>query len=204
MDPERIDRYSIPAMSRVLILFAHPAIHRSRANRVLADAVRALPGVTFHDLYAKYPHHLVDVSAEQALLQAHDAIVWQHPFYWYSAPSLLKEWQDVVLEHGFAYGEKGTALRGKRLLSVVTTGGPQMAYRDEGYNRYTMRQFLAPFDQTAHLCGMQYLEPLIVHGVRDLNDGGLESAAAHYRNQIVALCEGKPLAPFVGTPGGVA
>jgi glutathione-regulated potassium-efflux system ancillary protein KefG len=67
-----------------------------------------------------------------------------------------------------------------------------------------MRQFLAPFDQTAHLCGMQYLEPLIVHGVRDLNDGGLESAAAHYRNQIVALCEGKPLAPFVGTPGGVA
>lgn len=35
----------------LLILFAHPALQRSRVNRVLARAVQDLPGVTFHDLY---------------------------------------------------------------------------------------------------------------------------------------------------------
>jgi glutathione-regulated potassium-efflux system ancillary protein KefG len=37
--------------SRVLILFAHPALEKSRVNCRLADAVRRLDGVTFHDLY---------------------------------------------------------------------------------------------------------------------------------------------------------
>src|SRR6187455_1899648 len=101
---------------RVLILFAHPALHRSRVNRVLVEAVRSLEGVTFHDLYEVYPDLLLDVDREQALLREHDVVVWQHPFFWYSAPALVKEWQDLVLELGFAYGEGGTALRGKRAL----------------------------------------------------------------------------------------
>jgi hypothetical protein len=40
---------------RVLILFAHPALHRSRVNRGLVRAVRDLEDVTFHDLYEAYP-----------------------------------------------------------------------------------------------------------------------------------------------------
>ncbi len=174
-------------MSRVLVLLAHPALHRSRANAALADAVRSLPGVTFHDLYAAYPHHHVDVAREQGLLRSHDVVVWQHPFYWYSAPSLLKEWQDVVLEHGFAYGDGGTALRGKRVLSALSTGGPAAAYQPGGYNRHTIGHLLAPFDQTAHLCGMTYLEPFVVHGVLQLSEAGLREVAGRYRDRIEAL-----------------
>ena len=174
-------------MSRVLLIFVHPAIHRSRANRALVNSVRELPGVTLHDLYAEYPHHLIDVRREQELLRQHDAIVWQHPFYWYSAPSLLKEWQDVVLERGFAYGDQGHALRGKRLLSAITTGGPEPSYGPDGYNRYTIRQLLAPFDQTARLCGMEYLAPFVLHGVRELNDAALARAAEQYRERILEL-----------------
>jgi glutathione-regulated potassium-efflux system ancillary protein KefG len=188
--------------SRILILFAHPALHRSRANAALADAVRSLPGVTFHDLYAAYPHHLIDVPHEQDLLRSHDVVVWQHPFYWYAAPSLLKEWQDVVLEHGFAYGEDGTALRGKRMLSVLTTGGPATAYQPDGYNRYTMRQLLAPFDQTAHLCGMTYLEPFLVHGVRQLTREELQSVADQYRQRIERLRDGRPEPAWAQPAGG--
>ncbi len=172
---------------RILVLFVHPALHRSRANAALASAVRDLPGVTFHDLYEAYPNHLVDVDREQGLLREHEVIVWQHPFYWYSSPSLLKEWQDVVLEYGFAYGDQGTALRGKSLLSVLTTGGPAAAYQPDGYNRYRMSELLAPFNQTAYLCGMKYLEPFIVHGVRQLTDAQLQSAAAAYRTRLVEL-----------------
>ena len=58
---------------QVLILFAHPALQKSRVNRRLRQEVMDLPGVTFHDLYEAYPQLDVDAAREQALLEAHDA-----------------------------------------------------------------------------------------------------------------------------------
>ena len=85
------------APHRVLVLFAHPAVQKSRLNVRLAAAACGLPGVTFHDLYETYPDFNIDVPAEQARLEAHEVIVLQHPFYWYSGPALLKEWLDQNL-----------------------------------------------------------------------------------------------------------
>ena len=79
---------------KVLILFAHPALEKSRVNRRLIEAVKTLDGVTFHDLYQLYPDLDIDVAREQALLTEHDVVVMQHPLYWYSTPAMLKEWQD--------------------------------------------------------------------------------------------------------------
>jgi len=170
----------------VLILFAHPALEKSRVNRRLAAAVRALPGVTFHDLYEAYPDFDIDVRREQALLAGHQLIVVQHPFYWYSAPALVKQWQDLVLEHGWAYGRAGKALAGKLWLSAVTTGGRESAYREDGHNRFTMRQLMTPFEQTARLCGMRFLPPFVVHGTHQLDQDRIEAAAEEYRRLIEA------------------
>ena len=134
---------------RVLILFAHPAFQKSRINRCLLRAVQGLENIRIHDLYEEYPDFQIDVEREQKLLLAHDVIVLQHPFFWYSSPALLKEWQDLVLEYGFAYGVGGTMLAGKRMLSAITTGGSEAAYRRVGYNYFTVREFLTPFEQTA-------------------------------------------------------
>ncbi len=175
---------------RVLILFAHPALQRSRVNRQLAAAVRDLAGITFHDLYEEYPDLLIDADREQDLLRAHETVVFHHPFYWYSSPAILKEWQDIVLEYGFAYGDTGTALRGKRWLSAITTGGPPEAYHSAGFNRFTIRQLLAPFEQTAHLCGMTFLEPFVVHGTHRLSKSEIAEQAAHYRLVIENLRDG--------------
>ncbi len=68
-------------MVRVLILFAHPALEKSRMHRRLVAERPALPRLTFHDLYEAYPAFDIDVAREQALLVAHDVIVFQHPFY---------------------------------------------------------------------------------------------------------------------------
>lgn len=175
-------------MRRVLVLFAHPVIERSRVNRRLLAAIRGLDGVTIHDLYEAYPTFAIDVEREQALLLEHDVIVQQHPFYWYSAPAILKEWQDLVLEHGWAYGAGGTRLRGKVALNALTTGGPESAYRREGYNRFTIRELLAPFDQTANLCGMRYLAPFVVHAaLRIVGDDDLGPRRDAYRRLIEAL-----------------
>lgn len=172
---------------RILVLFAHPVLERSRVNRRLMEGVRDLAGVTVHDLYERYPTFAIDVAREQALLREHDVVVLQHPFYWYSAPALVKEWLDLVLEHGWAYGKGGAALQGKLMFNAVTTGGGEDAYRREGYNRFTMRELLAPFDQTAYLCGMTYLAPFVVHGALRLVGESTAPAVAAYRKLLEAV-----------------
>jgi glutathione-regulated potassium-efflux system ancillary protein KefG len=168
-------------MSRVLILFAHPSLQTSRIHTRLLGGVSGVPGVTLRDLYQLYPEFDVDVEAEQGLLASHDVVIWQHPFYWYSVPPLLKQWIDLVLEHGWAYGSGGTALHGKDLLSVISAGGPSEAYRAGGYNRFTFREFLRPLEQTAALCGMRYLPPWVVSGTHRIPDEGLQALAPSYR-----------------------
>lgn len=139
-------------MKKILILFAHPAIHKSFINRNLINGIRDLEGVTITDLYETYPDFFIDVAAEQKQLLEHDVIIWHHPFYWYSAPAILKEWMDLVLQHGFAYGKTGRALEGKWVMSSVSTGGRQEVYAKDGANQYTISEFLAPFRRSANLC----------------------------------------------------
>lgn len=178
-------------LNRILILFAHPALEKSKINRHLVEAVTGLDAVTVHDLYETYPDFHINVKFEQDLLRSHDIIVFQHPFYWYSSPAILKEWQDLVLEYGFAYGQKETALRGKKFLSAVTTGGGKKAYCREGTNRFTIRELLLPFEQTAYLCGMEYLPPFVVYGTHRLQERSqIAEYGQDYRAAIVALRDG--------------
>lgn len=178
-------------VNRILVLFAHPAFERSRVNQVLVNGIEDVPGVTFQDLYEAYPEFDIDVRREQDLLDGHDIVVLHHPFFWYSTPAILKQWQDLVLEHGWAYGRQGTALRGKKMLSVVTTGGREVAYQREGYNRFTMRELLAPIEQTARLCGMDYLPPFVVHGTHGMAREEMEAHARDYRRTLEALRDGR-------------
>ncbi len=164
-----------------LILFAHPALEKSMANRALVEGVSDLDNVRVHDLYEMYPDFHIDVEAEQALLSDHDRIVWHHPFYWYSTPAILKEWFDQVLQFGWAYGDGGNALSGKIAKSVVTTGGAADAYTPEGYNRYSMQEFLRPIEQTASLCGMVYDSPLVFHQALNWTDDDRQKAIDAYR-----------------------
>jgi glutathione-regulated potassium-efflux system ancillary protein KefG len=173
---------------RLLILFAHPALHKSRVNQLLLSSVESLSGVTINDLYESYPNFHVNVAREQALLLEHDVIVFQHPFYWYSSPAILKQWQDLVLEYGFAFGKNGTRLHGKLVLTAISTGGPSSAYQRNGYNYFTVRELLAPFEQTARLCGMTYLPPFVVPGVLWMQDQAeLSTYGSVYRRALAAL-----------------
>ena len=177
---------------RVLILFAHPALQKSRVNRRLIAAVQNLENVTINDLYEEYPDFSIDVRREQALLESHDIIIFQHPFYWYSCPALLKEWQDLVLEYGFAYGAHGTKLKGKWVLTAITTGGSISAYRRDGYNYYTLRELLAPFEQTVRLCGMIYLPPFVISGTLAFkNPDEITGSASLYRRAVESLRDGR-------------
>lgn len=178
-------------MAKVLILFAHPALEKSRVQKQLVRHVRNLRGVTFHDLYEAYPDLDINVKHEQKLLLDHDIVVFQHPFYWYSSPAIIKQWQDLVLEHGWAYGSGGTALAGKKLMNAISCGGPRHVYSATGRNRFSIWQFLAPFDQTAVLCKMKYLPPFAVHGTHKLSIEDMELHAVQYEQLLIALANNR-------------
>ncbi|HEX2606664.1 MAG TPA: NAD(P)H-dependent oxidoreductase [Flavisolibacter sp.] len=174
-------------MARLLILFAHPLLEKSRVHHQLLEQAKNIPDVTINDLYQNYPDFDIDIEKEKNLLLQHDIIIWQHPFYWYSAPALLKQWQDLVLEHGWAYGKKGTALQGKKAFNVMTSGGASEAYAEGGYNRYPIHDYLKPFEQTALLCRMTYWPPFWVNGVHRMDQHEIREYASRYRNLLFAL-----------------
>lgn len=178
-------------MKKILILFAHPAFHKSRINKELVASVRHEHGITFNDLYENYPDFYIDVEKEKRSLLEHDIIVWHHPFYWYSAPAILKEWFDLVLQHGFAYGTHGRALEGKTAFSVISTGGRKEVYSEEGRHHYTVNQFLTPYRQSANLCRMEYLPPFVVHGSHTISQKEITAQAEKYLHVIQLLRDEK-------------
>lgn len=176
--------------NNILILFAHPALQKSRVNRRLIRYVQDIEDVTFHDLYEAYPDFHIHVTHEQALLVKNDIIVFHHPLFWFSVPAILKEWMDLVLQHMWAYGRKGQALRGKKLLSVISTGGRESLFSENSYNRHTMGQFLNSISQTAYVCSMDYLPPFVVHGTHTITEQEIAHHGENYRKVITALRDG--------------
>lgn len=168
-----------PEGAKVLVIYAHPESHGSVANQVMIKKIASLEQVTVRDLYAYYPDFFIDVDAEQQLLLEHDVIVFQHPLYMYSCPALLKEWMDRVLAKGFAYG-KGEALKGKYWRSIITTGGNEEAFCSEGYNRYPLSEILQPFELSAALCQMHWIEPLVLYWARNISEVDRYQHAENY------------------------
>lgn len=175
---------------KVLINFAHPSYENSRSNAALFEAAAEVEGVTCNDLYAHYPDAMIDVPREQSLLDQHDIVIFQHPFFWYSSPALLKEWQDLVLTHGWAYGSKGKALEGKVWQQSITTGGGEDAYGRDGHNGFTVDEFLRPFEATAALCSMTWAAPRVLYAALSQSDEDLAQAVEDYRSFLRNLVNG--------------
>jgi glutathione-regulated potassium-efflux system ancillary protein KefF len=170
----------------ILVLAAHPNWRESRVNRDLAAAARRVPRVAVHDLYSCYPDYDIDVPAEQARLAAATLIVLLHPIQWYSMPALQKLWLDDVLQYGWAYGPQGEALLGKDLWLAATTGGSERSYHPQGYNRHFFDAFLPAYEQTAALCGMRFLPPLLFHGARRASDSDVAAHVAVFEERLRA------------------
>jgi glutathione-regulated potassium-efflux system ancillary protein KefF len=170
----------------VLVLAAHPNWRDSRVNRRMLDAARGQARVAVRDLYALYPDFDIDVPAEQAAAHHASLIVLLHPVQWYSMPPLQKLWFDEVLTYGWAYGHEGTALQGRDLWLVTTTGGPESSYHPQSYNRYFFDAFLPPYEQTAALCGMRFLPPLVLHGARRADTAQVEDHAGVFAQRLAS------------------
>ena len=118
-------------MKNILILFAHPRYEKSRVNKALLEGLHGQDGITVHDLYELYPDFNVDTAREQELLLAHQIIVWHYPLFQYGPPAMVKQWMDLVLEHGWAHGAGGNHLEDKQVFATITSGGSRESYSHE-------------------------------------------------------------------------
>lgn len=165
---------------KTLVLVFHPDLSASRVNRRWAEEMDKQDNVTVRRVYEVYPDERIDVSAEQRLMEQHDRIVLQFPFYWYSTPSLLKKWEDAVFIYGWAVGSKGDKLHGKELLIAVTVGIAEESYSPNGAFKYTVHELLRPLQATSNSIGTRYLTPFIVYGAARMQGEQVETSAKDY------------------------
>ena len=168
----------------ICVIHAYPYPSRSRVNRALAEALAKLPGVDLRSLYALYPDFDIDVAAEQEALARAQLVVWMHPLYWYSVPSLFKHWFDKVLEFGWAYGDGAGALRGKSCLWVPTAGGGEATFAPGALHAHPFASFAPPIEQTARFCGMHWEPPHIVYETDDAGDARLLELATNLTQRL--------------------
>lgn len=71
--------------------------------------------------YTTEPPLAADVLAEQAKINAADAVAFIYPVFWTEAPAKLVGWFDRVWTFGFAYGERTMKTLDKALF-LVTAG----------------------------------------------------------------------------------
>lgn len=175
-------------MAKLIVYYAHPGHPYSQSNQPMAEVAATLDGISFVDLYRDYPRFDINADVEQQRLLDHDVILFQFPMFWYSTPSIIKEWQDLVLEHGFAYGSGGDKLSGKTMMLALTAAGPDDAYSSGGYQHYPIRDFLRPLEQTARLCSMRFAPPYVLYGsLTAPADGRLDGHVAGYRRLLEAI-----------------
>jgi len=165
-----------------VVILDHPALETSRVNASLLRSITGTEGIQVRDLAAFYPDGVIDIAAEQQVLEGVDHVVLQYPTHWYTVPGLMKSWLDNVLARGWAYGTGAPgALKGKTLRVVTSTGGTASAYTPEGFHGWDYEEILIPMKATARRLGMVWDEPLVLHGARELTDLDLAKAGRLYR-----------------------
>lgn len=141
-----------------LIIVTHPNLESSVINkRWIAELEQHPQNYTVHHLDFLYPDGKIDVEQEQKMIESHDNIVFQFPFYWFNCPPLLKKWLDEVLTHGWAYGRNSEyKLKGKKIALAISTGIYEKDYCPTGQYKYTLAQLTAPFEVTFNYIKADY------------------------------------------------
>ncbi|MES3702335.1 NAD(P)H-dependent oxidoreductase [Staphylococcus arlettae] len=163
-----------------LVIIAHPNMTQSKVNKAWKLALQQRDEVTVHDLYSIYPNEVIDIEAEQQLLEQYETIIFQFPLYWYSYPPLFKQYFDEVLEYGWAYGSTGDKLQGKQFAAVVSVGSAEEDYHAEGAVGYTLAQLLAPLDATSRFVGAKFIGAHALYGTFNVNEAQLNNNIADY------------------------
>ena len=164
-----------------LIIVAHPNIQESVINkRWVEELAKHKEEFEIHNIYAAYPNWTIDVEKEHKLLEAHDTIVFQFPFYWFNCTPLLKKYLDDVFTYGWAYGSTGDKLKGKTFALAVSTGSATSDYSHTGKAKLTLDELLRPMQASAVFVGMNYKGLFTQGGCLTITPEEVDKSAKNY------------------------
>ncbi len=153
---------------KILIIFAHTFWENSKANRKLIETANSLENVKIHNLSTNYTDGKIDTDKELELLKEADKIVFEFPLFWFSTPSLLKEWQDRVLS-AILHSENPKLLEGKKFQIITTLGGEKSSY--DGHHGATLEELLKPIYYSFEYLGCKSIR---AHAIFNANDSNLD------------------------------
>lgn len=167
-------------LGQVVVLLAHPNFGASVANKELYDTVKEIEGVTIYNLYEKSKENF-EVEEWSRILTDASMLIFQFPFYWMSAPYILKKWQEEV----FTHVAKTPAIAGKPMTVVTTVGSDSEAYRSGGRNHFTVDELLRPYQVAAIASGMRWQTPIVVYGTASADPAKSISQGANQYKKLI-------------------
>ncbi|RAJ37298.1 NAD(P)H-dependent oxidoreductase [Pedobacter cryoconitis] len=175
---------------KTLIIVIHPDPENSVVNKRWIEELNKYPEkYTVRDLHSLYPDERINIEQEQQLLTAHDQIVFQFPFYWFNCPPFFKKWLDVVLTHGWAYGNGSPyQLSGKKIALSISVGINEEDYQASGRYKYTLEQLTSPFEITFDYVKADYKTLFAFYGTEhQLSTERIEQSTLDYISFLEAL-----------------
>ncbi|MDR6550248.1 NAD(P)H-dependent oxidoreductase [Paenibacillus qinlingensis] len=172
---------------KTLVIVTHPNIEGSNWNKAWVEELQKHNEFTIHQLYKTYPDEKIDVAKEQQLLESHDRIIFQYPFYWYSSPPLLKKWFDQVLQYGWAYGPDGSKTKGKEIGVAISTYGTEASYQHSGSNQFTIQELLRPIEALAKFISATYLPHFSLNDASNVTAERLAKSSKDYIQHLKSV-----------------
>ncbi|WP_185849821.1 NAD(P)H-dependent oxidoreductase [Blattabacterium cuenoti] len=173
--------------NQVLFIVAHPNIEKSFLNKKIVQNLhdKCHDNIIIRSLYCLYPDFKINIEEEIKIILDVKFIVFQFPFYWYSYPSLLKEWKDQVFTK--LYEKK--ILSGKHLLVSITTGAEEKSFHAGERNNFTIDEFLRPIQQTACVCNMVYhgYVHFSMNGFKNIKGNSFYSNLEKHTDEILSI-----------------
>lgn len=151
---------------KTLLILSHTYWENSKVNKALAKEALGLDYVKVHNINEVYKDGKIDAEKEIELLKEAEFIVFQFPLFWFSTPSLMKEWQDVVLSQ-ILHGENPKLLSGKKFGIVSTLGGAKDTY--DGHHGYTLNELLRPIYYAFKYCGATLVDEFAIYSANASN-----------------------------------
>ncbi|WP_300369818.1 NAD(P)H-dependent oxidoreductase [Brachyspira sp.] len=158
---------------KILLIFAHSHWKDSKVNSKLLQSIKDFDNVTIHNLSDIYNENKIskdNIKDEIELLKKSDKIIFQFPLYWFSTPSILKEWQDTVLS-ALLHSDDNKFLEGKSFQIITTTGGDKSHYDSLEFD---INSLLSPITSSFKHFGLNIEDTLCFYGNKedsiDLNE----------------------------------
>jgi putative NADPH-quinone reductase len=175
---------------KTLIIVIHPDIKNSVVNKRWIEELDKFPDkYHIHQLYEAYPDEKIDVVAEQTLIEQHDRIVFQFPYFWFNCPSFFKKWLDEVLTHGWAYGSKsGYKVAGKKIALAISLGVDEHELSSSGIYKYPLEELTRPFELSFEYVKADYKPFFAYYGIEyNSSDEWIEKSVPRYLDFLNAL-----------------